>query len=230
LAITSDTGGKKTKGSASNGRKGGKIERSTGVRKAEGGLRSLVKSQLFRNVVAAGLAAAAAALVSKASSSSDDAERPVPDGPLDGSNRKARSPSLTAKVRRKTKTAKSAVAKAAESVGAADAGAKLTRKARKAAKATKSALTGADGEKEASGRSQSTDPRVQQRSRKIRSDAGSRRKPRENVPDLEAPLSGDLPNQPHTETSALALSTATIPSSDKQLQLAEVQSTEAQPG
>lgn len=111
-----------------------------------------------------------------------------------------------------------AVSKAAESVTLGNAASKVARKTRKAADATKAAPTGADGEMGATRSDQSDEPQVQRRNRKIRSDASIPRKPRVHVAKGEAPLTGELPVSPDTETSALALSSAAIPNDDQTLQ------------
>ena len=163
--------------------------------------------------------------MSRGSSSSDDlsAEASGRDGSLDGSGVDAKSPSLTAKVHRKTKAAKAAVAKAAESVTLEDARAQVATKAKKAAKATKAVLTGADAGSKAAGSDQSMETPIQQRTRKVRSDAGRRRKPKVGVADLKPPSTADLPLPSRTETSTLALGADSIPPDDGRPESSEEQ-------
>lgn len=230
LTKTSGTSGGKKKSSAATKRKAEKKARSTGATKIESGFRSLIGSPLFRNAVAAGLVAAAAALVSKASGSSNDLspEAPGRDERGDGASLAAAPPSLTSKVKRKAKTATTAVSKAAESIALEDAAARVSGKAKKAAKAAKAALTSADDYSQVTRSDESTEPQPQRRTRKVRSDAGTPRKPKVHVAVMGEPQTGDLPILSTTETSALALSTATTPNDDEPRSLEE-QSAEAHP-
>jgi hypothetical protein len=175
-------------------------------------MRALLDSTLFRNVVAAGLAAAAAALVSRGSGPSNDLTQPTParDDPHRGEAQQAKSPTLTSKVRRKAKIASEAVADAAESVSVAKTGAKVARKATKTAKAAKAALTASTQDSKTARNDQSIAAPPQQRTRKVRSDAGiQRQRPRVPAATPEVTPNGDLPVLAQTETSTLALDAAT---------------------
>jgi hypothetical protein len=134
--------GKKDKPADLN-RNSDKRTRSKEAASVASGMRALLDSTLFRNVVAAGLAAAAAALVSRGSGPSNDQTQPTParDDPHRAEAEQAKSPTLTSKVRRKAKISSEAVADAAESVSLGKAGAKVAREATKTAKAAEAALT-----------------------------------------------------------------------------------------
>jgi hypothetical protein len=231
LATTTGRSGRTKKGSGSRSQKARKSAHLSEAKKIDGGIKSLINSPLFRNVVAAGLAAAAAALVSRGSSSSNDldAEAPGGDGALDGSPVDAKPSSLTAKVNRRTKAGKTAVVEAAEAVSLGSAGAQVAKKAKKVAKATKAALTGADAGSGVAGSDHGIEPPVQPRTRKVRSDAGRRRKPKVEVADPGPLPIADLPLPPRTETSTLALSAAVIPEADDKPELSEEQGTKIYP-
>ena len=199
---------------------------------ATGAIKSLFDSALFRNVVAAGLAAAAAALVTRASGQSGDltSETPPRDEPHNDKKLTASSSPIASQVRKKAKSATAAVTHAAEAVTSGDAVKEVTRKAKRVAKGAKAAITGSDGESVAVHNDQSDEPSARLRTRKVRSDAGSQRK-RRGVPTAtsEVPLTADLPSLAQTETSALALSAATIADDDVATESLEEQATEAHP-
>jgi hypothetical protein len=214
--------GKKDKPAALN-RDSDKRTRSNEAASAASGIRALLDSTIFRNVVAAGLAAAAAALVSRGSGPSNDLTQPTParDDPHRG-DAQAKSPTPTSKVRRKAKSASAAVADAAESVSLGKAGAKVARKATKTAKAAKAALAASDQDSRTARNDQSIGAAPQQRTRKVRSDAGiQRQRPRVPAATPAATSTKDLPVLAQTETSALALDAATTSVDDVAAQSSE---------
>ena len=232
MARTIGKGGADKKKSAARSRDLKMKTRSAEGTTATGAIRSLFDSALFRNVLAAGLAAAAAALVTRASGHSGDlmSETPPRDEPHDDKKLKAKSSPIAAQVRKKAKSATAAVTHAAEAVTSGDAVENVTRKTKRVAKVAKAAITGSDGESGAVHNDQSSEPSAPQRTRKVRSDAGSQRKrPRALAAKSEAPLPGDLPVLAQTETSALALSAATIADDDVATRSVEEQVTEAHP-
>jgi hypothetical protein len=216
LATTTGGSRRNKKVSGPKSRKAIKSAPSPEVSKGTSGIKTLFDSAFFRNVVAAGLAAAAAALVSRASNSSSDvtSETPVRDEPLDGRSSKEESPPLTAKVRKKTKEATAAVTEAAGSVTSGNAVNKVAKKAKKAVKSTKAALTRADNVSGAPDSNEGTQSQVQPRLRKVRSDAGSRRKPKVQVEIGTPSIAAELPIQPDTETSTLAIGAGSVPEED----------------
>jgi hypothetical protein len=199
---------------------------------AKSAIRSLFDSALFRNVVATGLAAAAAALVTRTSGRSDDltSETPLRDEPYDDKKLKAKSPPIVTQVRKKAKSATAAVTHTAEAVTSGDAVGKVARRAKRVAKVAKAAITGSDDEIGALHNDQSSEPSAPQRTRKVRSDAGSqRRRPRVPTARSEAPQTGNLPGLAQTATSALALSAASVADDDVATESLEEQATEARP-
>jgi hypothetical protein len=194
-------------------------------------MRALLDSTLFRNVVAAGLAAAAAALVSRGSGPSNDLTQPTParDDPHRGEAEQAKSTTLTSKVRRKAKIASEAVVDAAESVSLGKAGAKVAREATKTAKAAKAALTASTQDSKTARNDQSIAAPPQQRTRKVRSDAGIQRQSRVPAATPEVTPAGDLPVLAQTETSALALDAATTSVDDVAVQSSEESAAGAHP-
>jgi hypothetical protein len=232
LARTTGKGGADKKKSAARNRDLKTKTRSAEATTATGAIKSLFDSALFRNVVAAGLAAAAAALVTRASGHSGDltSETPLPDEPHDDEKLTAKSSPIVTQVRRKAKSATAAVTHAAEAVTSGDAVDKVTRRAKRVAKVAKAAITGSDGESGAVHNDQSGEPPVPQRTRKVRSDAGSQRKrPRASKAKSEAPVTGGVPVLAQTETSALALSAAIIADDDVAMESLEEQATAAHP-
>lgn len=231
MARTTGKGGADKQKSTARNRNLTMKTRSAGGTTTTSAIRSLFDSALFRNVVAAGLAAAAAALVTRASGHSGDLTSQTPrDEPHNEKKLRAKSSPIVTKVRRKAKSATAAVTHAAEAVTSADAVDKMTRRAKRAAKAAKTAITSSDGESGAAYIDQSSKPSAPSRTRKVRSDAGSQRKrPRALTRKPDEPLTGDLPVLAVTETSALALSAATIADDDIATESSEEQVAEVHP-
>ena len=189
-------------------------------------LKSLISSPVVRNAVAAGLASAAAALLYKKSDEAADGDQgaqPPKRLPDHGSSDR---PANSA--RRKAKAAAAQVSKVAEAIADTAAGAKVVEKAKVSAKPRRVAAARDSGASEPAPQGiGAAEPKAEQRQRKIRSDAGIRRKPKKVEAQDKALGAVDLPALADTETSALALSSATVAAGDALLGSLEEQATES---
>jgi len=192
--------------------------------------KTLINSPVLRNVVAAGLASAAAALLYRKSDDSADrgqGAQPLRTPPVRGGSDR---PALRATngVRRKAKAATAAVSKVAEAIVDTGGGAKVVGRAKDAAKPRRVAAARDSGASQPAPQGiGAAEPKAEQRQRKIRSDAGIRRKPKKVEAQDKALGAVDLPALADTETSALALGSATAPAGEVLLSSSEEQVTEA---